>query len=224
MKTTTSPPPKGDSVVLITGGSGGNKNWNASTHSIEIYVPNTPGEPCILHDLPEGYYGHTQDGGMICGGVQTQNTCRRWNPKEGIFPYKTVHGFEPGRYAHVSWTPVYEKETFLIGGGSNLESRNSSTLVKQGTFAGSDGFPKGLKYALFGACSIPDPDTDTVVITGGRYSEKTSSVYNEYGFIEYLGDLNFKRYEHGCTSYVSDNTRVYIFNHLYSVKYSKRAK
>ena len=208
MKTTTSPPPKGDSVVLITGGSGGNKNWNASTHSIEIYVPNTPGEPCILHDLPEGYYGHTQDGGMICGGVQTQNTCRRWNPKEGIFPDKPVHEFEPGRWLHVSWTPVSERETFLIGGGKHAESL--STIVKPGKYGGKPGF--NLSTPLIGACSIPDPETDTVIITGGNRPKYTlTSLYNEDGWVENFGNLYYGRQYHGCASYVADKKRVNFY-------------
>ena len=186
------------------------KDGNATLHSAEIFSPNSP--PCILPDLPARYYTHTQDGGMICGGYYTQYNCRQWSPKEGIFPDEPVHRFKPGRFVHVSWTPVSEKETFLIGGGTNIESRNSSTLVKPGTIEGSNGFP--LKYPLYGACSIPDPETDTVIITGGNlYSSPTpryklTSLYNEEGWVENFGNLTYERKYHGCTSYVADQKRV----------------
>ena len=170
-----------------------------------------------MPDLPAPYYQHTQDGGLICGGAQTQYTCRQWNSTEGNFPYEPVHKFKPGRYVHVSWTPVYEKETFLVGGQGTV-ARNSSTVVKPGVLWGSNGFPKGLKYPLGGACSIPDPDTDTVIITGGNYSPyppapspplyRATSVYNEKGWVEDLGNLNHPRRYHGCTSYIANKKRV----------------
>ena len=88
---TTRKTPPGGKVVLITGGSS-RQDSNATLHSAEIFFPNSPNEPCILHDLPAPYSGHTQDGGMICGGSggynpdnQTWN-CRQWNQKEGKFP------------------------------------------------------------------------------------------------------------------------------------------
>ena len=114
--TTRKPLPEGD-VVLITGGSRTKdrlKDSNATLHSAEIFLPNYPSQPCILPDLPAQYSGHTSDQGLICGGYHTQENCRQWSPKEGNFPDEPVHRFKPGRYNHVSWTPVSEKETFLI--------------------------------------------------------------------------------------------------------------
>ncbi len=210
MKMNTSPPegsthrPKysenSTNVVLITGGQS-SKDLTATDHSAEIFSPNSPASPCILPELPEPYFGHTQNGGMLCGGYrnQTNDNCRQWNSTEGKFLEKSVHKISPGRFFHVSWTPVSGNETILMDG-------NTSTIVKPGVELGIEGF--NLEYRFSAACSIPDPDTDTVIITGGRNSEKTTSVYNETGFIEYLGDLNFKRHEHGCTSYVSDGIRV----------------
>ena len=159
--------------------------------------------------MPKKYVAHTQDGGMICGGMHTENTCRRWSPEEGNFPEKPVHYFKPGRYLMVSWTPVSEKETFLIGGH---DGQSSSTIVKPGTVDGIPGFQ--LKDHLQGACSIPDPETDTVIITGGYNDSpwRRTSVYNENGFVENLGDLNYPRFLHGCTSFIADNKRVYTIS------------
>ena len=101
-----------------------------------------------------------------------------------------------------------EKETFLIGGGK-AEARNSTTIVKPGELNGIPGFP--LVNSLFGACSIPWPEQNKVIITGGNTDSpqnRRTSVYNKQGHIENLGYLNHQRKDHGCTSYVSDNKRV----------------
>ena len=195
-------------VILITGGRN-KKDYNATIHSAEIFFPNSPDKPCILPELPAPYSRHTQAEGMICGGQNTKYTCHQWNSEEGKFTEKPVHEFKPSRYEHVSWTPASTSETFLIGGGS---SRDTSTIVKQGLFTGYGGF--ALKHPLFGACSIPDPETDTVVITGGNLNDpnfKITSLYNENGFVKDIGMLTFKRYRHGCTSYVADQKRVNEF-------------
>ena len=198
--------------VLITGGYGYDKG---TRYSAEIFLPNSPGKPCILPNLPEPYYGHTQDGSMICGGVKTQYTCRQWNFDEGKFPDKPNHQFRPGRYRLVSWTPVSEKETFLIGGGSSKPksgAHNSTNTLTPGVFMGRKGFDLKNQYILYGACSIADPETDTVIITGGNAFDqprfKLTSLYNEDGFIENFGNLTHRREFHGCTSYVANKKRV----------------
>ena len=192
--------------VLITGGRS-SEDLDVTDHSAEIFFPNSPDSPCLLPELPGPYFGHTQNGGLLCGGYrnQTNDNCRQWNSTEGKFLDEPVHKINPGRYFHVSWTPGSGKETILMDG-------NTSTILKQGVELGIEGF--NLEYRISEACSIPDPDTDTVVITGGKYSEKTTSLYNKTGFIEYLGELNFKRYHHGCTSYVSNGIRVRISGFL----------
>ena len=210
----TTPPktPPGGKVVLITGGSSYHPaEGNATSHSAEIFLPNSPNEPCILHDLPAPYSGHTQDGGMICGGRgqrgSLNNNCRQWNQEEGKFPINPVHEFNPARGSLVSWTPMSEMETFLIGGDGPSESFNSSTIVKPGVFDGYKGFY--LKYYLYGSCAVADPETDTVVIIGGNTdSYKVTSLYNEDGWVEDFGNLHYMRWRHGCTSYVANKKRV----------------
>ena len=175
-------------------------------------MPDSPSSLCILPDLPVRYFGHTQHGGTLCGGLSgTQTTCRQWNSKDASFPAKPVHEFKSGRFYHVSWTPVSEKETFLIGGG--FKSNNSSTIVEPEVLEGSPGFP--IKYPLtrwpvHGSCGITDPDTDALIITGGMTAETDTSLYDENGFIEPFGTLNHKRRWHGCTSYVTNKKRVYL--------------
>ena len=60
------------------------------------------------------------------------------------------------------------------------------------------------------ACSIPDPDTDTVVVTGGKFTLTTVARYGKQGWIEdFSSGLSTGRGKHGCTSFLSqDNERV----------------
>ena len=212
-------------VVLITGGGESRTQFSA-----EIFSPNNPDKPCILPDLPYDYVLHTQDGGMLCGGLRNQiltTTCRQWNSTEGRFLEEPVHKFEHGRHGHVSWTPVSKEKTYLMGGSKKgafivgLHNPNTSTVVTKGKYNGAEGF--NLKYSIFGACSIPNPETDTVIITGGggdghidsvvdEDNRYITSLYNENGFIENFGNLIHPRKFHGCTSYVADKRRV---NNIY---------
>ena len=60
------------------------------------------------------------------------------------------------------------------------------------------------------SCSIPDPDTDTVVVTGGLFISTTVSRYGRKGWIEdFSTGLTTGRFWHGCASYISkDHERV----------------
>ena len=58
------------------------------------------------------------------------------------------------------------------------------------------------------ACAIPDPDTDTVVVTGGVVTLTKVSVYSVQGWQEDLPSLNTGRHSHACTSYMSGGKRV----------------
>ena len=60
------------------------------------------------------------------------------------------------------------------------------------------------------ACSIQFDDK--VIITGGlsqvfNQFRKKVSVYNHSGFVEDLPDLNVRRYDHGCGSYLDENNK-----------------
>ena len=59
------------------------------------------------------------------------------------------------------------------------------------------------------ACAIEDPDTQTLVITGGyKTTWSTVSVYGLQGWLEDLQPLNTGRDWHACSSYMSAKTRV----------------
>ena len=95
------------SAVLITGGEG-------ALQSAEIYQPNR-GSACVLPDLPDQRYGHTQDGSLLCGGWGTHRSCRRWNISTGAWDLVT-ESLTKKRRAHTSWTPVDGSVTYLMGG------------------------------------------------------------------------------------------------------------
>ena len=61
------------------------------------------------------------------------------------------------------------------------------------------------------ACAIADPDTDTVVVTGGLNTHTTVTVYSVQGWKENLPSLNTGRDLHACTSYMTGGKRVSNF-------------
>ena len=95
------------SAVLITGGD---EAWQKA----EIYHPGS-GSKCVLPDLLDDRYSHTQDGGLVCGGWYTPRSCKRWNADMGTWDLVTESLIEQ-RYYHTSWTPADGSVTYLMGG------------------------------------------------------------------------------------------------------------
>ena len=58
------------------------------------------------------------------------------------------------------------------------------------------------------ACAISDRDKEEVIITGGRETMTTVSVYNEAGWQRDLASLIQGRQAHGCGSYVNKGKKV----------------
>ena len=50
--------------------------------------------------------------------------------------------------------------------------------------------------------------TDTVILTGGRYSANRVQEYNLQGSVARLPDLNTGRYYHACGHYVNDDKQI----------------
>ena len=70
------------------------------------------------------------------------------------------------------------------------------------------------------ACSIPDPDTDTVLVTGGEWTLTTVSRYGKKGWIEdFSSGLRTGRRAHGCTSFLSRNNER-VKSNLIFIKHS----
>ena len=102
--------------MLITGGTGA---WGTE-QSAEIHHPGRD-TPCVLPDLPDRRYYHTQDGSLVCGGYYTRRSCRRWNADTGTWDLVTESLTEKRHY-HSSWTPADGSVTYLMGGYSEQTS------------------------------------------------------------------------------------------------------
>ena len=118
-----------DKAVLITGGiNSGNK-----LRSAEVFLPAT-GHSCRLPDLPDNRWGHTQDGGLTCGGfdygspADQRISCLKWSPDSGSWTLS--HTLTEERDNHVSWTPDPSLGTYLIGKFSSYNNMRTSELVK----------------------------------------------------------------------------------------------
>ena len=124
--------------VLITGGYPSSSVGNKA----ELYVPST-GVSCTLPSLPEERGAHTvSEGGLLCGGRYTEDSCILWSPDSGT--WEEALTLDVSRKYHVSWTPSSGNTgTYLMGGGPSSSSRKTSTLLNNdGTQ--EPGFP--LKY------------------------------------------------------------------------------
>ena len=58
------------------------------------------------------------------------------------------------------------------------------------------------------ACAIDDPDTETVVITGGNPDTDTVSVYGLNGWQRDLAPLRIGRRHHACSSFTTSDNKV----------------
>ena len=97
--------------MLVTGGG------FLARQSAEIYHLDRD-FACVLPDLPDFRYGHTQDGSLLCGGYDTPKSCLKWNSDNGRWDMVTETLTE-NRWGLTSWTPVDGSWlTFLMGGYS----------------------------------------------------------------------------------------------------------
>jgi len=177
-------------VILITGGT----DTSIYLRNNEIFNPFTRAS-CSLRRLPKALAFHTFDRGLACGGSHsdTRTTCMKWSPDTGTWTQS--HTLRQWRYGHVSWATA--SGVYLIG---SWWSPSTSEKVK---LDGSveEGF--SLKYNTSFACSIPNPDDNEVIITGGNSTLKTVSVYSEAGWQRDLASLNQGRRDHACGSFVN---------------------
>ena len=98
-------------------------------------------------------------------------------------------------------------------GGLDAEAQQTSYLLEGNTTQPSF----KMKYKTRAACSIPMGDT--VVITGGVHSGTSVSEYGRGGWVRDLAPLTFRRYSHGCTSFLSASgervSAIISYYHIY---------
>ena len=111
-----------------------------SLRSAELYNPVTKAS-CSLPQLSHERYHHTQDGGLVCGGGEndeTRKTCVKLSPVSGTWVQS--HKLRHRRIAHVSWATG--SVVYLIGGSSS--SRTSEKVKVDVDNSVEEGF--SLKY------------------------------------------------------------------------------
>jgi len=178
----------------MAGGYGGGR-----LTSTEVFIPDT-GKTCSLPDLPEGKYdfitmdtlGNTP---VICGAYDTYTACLQFTPAGGVWTNYTTT--LKRRDSHSSW--VSSAGLVLMGG---YYSATTTEIVPSG------GGNFSLVQVTRGACAISDKDS--TIITGGVYTMKVAARYNLKGHVENLPEMTQGRIRHGCGSYYSGGTMVFI--------------
>jgi len=172
--------------IAISGGGGD------SSRSVEVYQPST-GYSCSLPDLPDDRFGHTMDTDSlyICGGWLTASTCLHFS--SGM--WSISHTLVQERAYHSSW----EREVGLVLVGGSDSDCTEIVPVTEGQQGGTY---FTMKYHTGLACGIPDLSTDSLVMTGGKFTRHLVSRYDSLGWVEDLPPLVEGRGDHACGSYV----------------------
>jgi len=189
-------------LLIVGGGQGDGQATQLFTG--EVFVPSL-GKSCFLSQhLPDTRMSHTMDDDLLCGGLwiksqDTQTTCLRFSTEDDSWTYS--HTLDHKRVGHSSW--VTSKGLLLMGGWL------SDTTTELLSLEGGQGKPSfELEYRTKYACSIPDLDGHSVVLTGGGFDEEVSKVvtrYNKHGFVEDMPQLTVGRFDHACAAYQRDD-------------------
>ena len=170
---------------------------------------------CHLPPLTPARSRHTVTGLTACGGQGqgTVNTCSTFNIELGQWEisYKDF----PSHAGHVAWKN--SKGILLMGGwGSSINYTATTQLMDGG------GHQKGFDLVMesYFSCAIEDPDSRSIILTGGYGYKITSYMkevlrYGENGFIEYLPNMTYPRDQHGCSGYYNEQRQLvnfYSFN------------
>ena len=123
------------SAMLVTGGG------FLARQSAEIYHLDRD-FACVLPDLPDFRYGHTQDGSLLCGGYDTPRSCLKWNSDNGRWDMVTETLTE-NRWGQTSWTPVDGSVTHLMGG--SYKPKTSEAIDKDHKVIASFPLPHEIK-------------------------------------------------------------------------------
>jgi len=178
--------------IFIAGGKGG---------GTEVYIPPAPSCPkdiqhCLLSNYPVNT-GQTQDGFLMCGGVEQPLSCSNFNPESGQWESDTNTWKDPPRIDHVSWNTT--SGLFLMGG---RDSPFTTTMLPSGDL----GF--GIQETE-ASCSIQFEDF-VIVTGGGGKGGKQAFKYFANGTIHELPFLLTPRSYHACGSYIQDGKEMLI--------------
>merc|ERR1719422_2567823 len=114
----------------MTGGY--NKN-GYRVSSVEVYHPGTK-TSCSLPSLPEKIGGHSQDGLVQCGGVNSYKSCHTLNTDTA--QWTKTHNLSVRRWGHSSWRTLDGKILVIGGVASNI----TTELVSDSNGVSTPGF------------------------------------------------------------------------------------
>lgn len=137
------------------------------------------------------------EGLTICGADSTAKTnCISFISGKWV----TSHALAKERGWHCSWAT--STGTMLLGGH---ESPRTTEMISEAGYNGQPGF--SLEHDIMDACSISDPTTESLIITGGGETSRRNTVsrYGVLGFIEQLPSLNQGRRFHACGAYMRED-------------------
>ena len=98
--------------MLIAGGYTGGSN-GAKLNSVEAYNPHIS-KICKLPDMPDGRWGHTVCGGLLCGGQGGDRSCLKFGPSGFV---KATVSLQQKRFYHLCWN--VPEGVLLLGGESS---------------------------------------------------------------------------------------------------------
>ena len=101
--------------------------------SVEVYHPGT-NTSCTLPSLPEKISGHSQDGFIQCGGINSGRSCHTLNTDTAR--WTKTHSLSVKRDGHSSWKRA-DGSILIIGGG---DSENTTELVSDSSGVATPGF------------------------------------------------------------------------------------
>lgn len=152
---------------------------------------------------------------LSCGGNGDGNQTRSCQIWDGSVWRQAKVKLMHERMDHVSWP---RDDGVLLMGGERSSSSKSTELVTWDGKSSKSSF--NLTYRTANSCGIPDPDTDSIVITGGEYSMTKVIRYDRNGREEVLDDLNTGRRSHGCTQFIDgDGVQVLLVTGGYDAQF-----
>jgi len=166
----------------------------------ELYNP-ASGNSCPVQDLQQNRQLHSSCGGLVCGGgpYSDARSCERITGTE-VSPLTSLT-LRQWRENHLCWSLPAGK-FMLLGGGY---SPNTTEIVSGSS--STEGFT--LPYRTERACGIEVGDH--YIVTGGwdynapENALNTVAKYSQSGLVDYLPSLNQRRYDHACSSFISDS-------------------
>ena len=187
--------------IILTGG----KNV---FEGVEVYIPAVgpfPSFQCQMVPMSHGQFSHTQEGLQACGGGNPidQVNCETWRDGQWVITHELMRvRFEASSYN--------SEDGVILMGSSDYPGNIKTVMLEKDAVVGDD-VPDthgsfDLPYGVAAQCAIPEPETNTVVLTGSKVAR-----FGPAGLLAELPNLNLNRLEHACGRYTArDGSKVML--------------